>query len=148
MADWPVRAAAAFTAALGFAGEEWHIVASTDDMLQSAYRMAPCSQPQYTVMAVRMQPSGEVGYLLMSGFNFGLRSAVPIINRIPHFSIEMMRGLLGGVYARYFDDIVCTKPSWASAPCAPSPIFPDGTNSVQTYLWRIHFIMGFPLATN
>ena len=144
MADWPVRAAAAFAAAIGFDGEPWQMMASTDDMYK-AYRMAPCSQPQYTITAVR-SPNGDVRYLVMAGFNFGLKAAVPMFNRIPFFSTETMRRLLGGVCDHYFDDIATAEPSWAAAPCPPSPLFPDGENSVQACLWCVHTIIGFPLA--
>ena len=148
MADWPVRAAAAFAAALGFEGTPWHMLSSTDDMYK-AYRMAPCSQPQFTVTAVRHPDplkAGEVRYLTMAGFNFGLKAAVPMFNRIPFFSTELMRRLLGGVCDHYFDDIATAEPSWASAPCPKSELFPTGENSVQACLWFIHATIGFPLA--
>ena len=144
MADWPIRAAAAFAAALGFEGEPWQMQACTDDMFK-AYRMAPCSQPQYTVTAV-FNELGEVRYLVMAGFNFGLKAAVPMFNRIPFFSTEITRRLLGGVCDHYFDDIVAAEPSWAAAPCPISDQFPDGDNSIQSCLWCMHAIIGFPLA--
>ena len=158
MADWPMRAAAAFAAALGFEGKPWQILASTDDMYK-AYRMAPCSQPHYTVTAIRLpadvhaliqekegKSSSPVRYLTMAGFNFGLKAAVPMFNRIPYFSTEFMRRCLGGVCDHYFDDIITTEPSWASAPCPRSPIFPDCVNNVQACLWCVHALIGFPLA--
>jgi hypothetical protein len=144
MADWPVRAAAAFAAELGFDGETWRMQASTDDMYK-AYRMAPCSQPQYTVTAVR-NSAGEVRYLVMAGFNFGLKAAVPMFNRIPFFSTELMRCLLGGVCDHYFDDIITAEPSWAVSLCRPSLLFPEGEVSAQACLWCVHSIIGFPLA--
>ena len=158
MADWPVRAAAAFAAELGFNSHPWQVLASTDDMYK-AYRMAPCSQPQFTVTAIRLpehvhaalqeregKSSSPVRYLTMAGFNFGLKAAVPMFNRIPFFSTEFMRRCLGGVCDHYFDDIVTTEPSWATAPCPISPIFPNGVNNVQACLWCVHAMIGFPLA--
>ncbi|KAL3930298.1 MAG: hypothetical protein SGPRY_001596 [Prymnesium sp.] len=66
------------------------LMGSTDD-LADAYRHVPCADPRFTGVAVPDPDTGRVGYFTMSGFNFGLNSAVLCFNRFPECMTAVAR---------------------------------------------------------
>ena len=103
-ADFPARAAAAVRAARG---EPTPMRAGTDDV-GSFYRVVPCSEPQYTVVA---KVVGEhVRYFTMPGFNFGLASAPNQCCRVSEVALRILRGM-GIVCDKFVDDFVTVEPA-------------------------------------
>jgi hypothetical protein len=134
-ADFPVRAAGMYGRRKGSDGLE--LEAGTDDVA-SAYRVCLTSTPQYTVVCQWDPWAGEVKYLTMPGFNFGLKSAVVQFNRIPHFAVEVVRRMLAVCTAHYFDDFSVVEPTFARDA--------KGLSSGQGNLWRVMVALGFPLS--
>ena len=114
-ADLPVRIAAAFAALLDEGAEGgvgFGMRLGTDD-LEAAYRRVLVSTPQYTVVAVWDTDEGSVALFEMAGFNFGLHSAVLSFNRVAHIMCEIARRIFAVCTGHYYDDYVCTEPSFA-----------------------------------
>jgi len=51
----------------------------------------------------------------LPGFNFGLRTAVPQLNRTTDAYVAFMRRLLGVCCCKFFDDFNVTEPEWSAA---------------------------------
>ena len=84
----------------------------TDDWPR-AYRRAPVSRPEYTVVAVWNPFDRRVEYFLLAGFNFGLVSAVCAYNRWPRLVVSAARAWLGCCADSYFDDAFVGEPQYA-----------------------------------
>ena len=130
LADFPARVAAQFAAVLGWEGDEWTMSLATDD-LASAYRVFPCSTPGQTVFVQRNPETGKAAYFTMSGFNFGLASAVNQFNRLPEFSVAVARRIFGVCTGHYFDDFPTAEPTFAG-------------DSGKAALTELHAEIGFP----
>jgi len=76
---------------------------ATDD-IQSAYRMVPTSQPQFTVCALFCFEEDEVLFFGVPGHNFGLLSAVINFNRVPALFTAFSRAFFALWLKDYFDD--------------------------------------------
>jgi hypothetical protein len=130
-ADWPMRVAAAFVAALG-EHTDWDLWLATDDQFK-AYRFAPSCSPELTVVVMRNPHTGEPAYFTMRGFNFGLVSAVHGYLRIPGSTAAMAQRLGACVTAHYFDDFPTCEPHFAR-------------DSGQQFLQCLQRVLGFPMS--
>ena len=83
----------------------WSMLGGTDD-LADAYRHVPCADPRFTVVAIPNAETGEVEYFTLSGFNFGLKSAVLHFNRFPELMVAAARQIFASVCSHYYDDFV------------------------------------------
>ena len=111
-ADFPARAAALYSELVGDA-VLFSLSLGTEDV-SSAYRLAPCSQPWYTVFA-QWDPQAEaVVFFRLQGFNFGLKSAVLQFNRLSFFIARAAARLLRICCTSYFDDFCVVEPSFDS----------------------------------
>ena len=98
-----------------------------------AYRKSPVSSPRLNVVCVWNPYAHRPEYFLLSGFNFGLVSAVCGFNRWPHFVMASARAWLGCCSGSYFDDAFTGEPTYARG-------------SGQAALWAWAELTGLPFA--
>lgn len=103
-ADFPARAAAAFYEELG---RPVCMSGGTDD-IGSFYRVVPCREPRWTVVAVFTDEG--VRYFTLPSFNFGLASAPNQCCRVSEAALRIVRGLGGVVSDKFVDDFVTVEP--------------------------------------
>ena len=116
--DFPAKAARAFAERALEAGEPIPMMEHGLEDLFAAYRRAPTSQPQFTLVALwrpdpKLDTGGEVVYIEVPGHNFGLLAAVVNFNRAPEAFIAVARQLLGVVAEHYVDDFDMCEPTFA-----------------------------------
>ena len=116
--DFPAKVAKSFAARAAAAGMPIPMIEHGLDDLFAAYRRAPTSQPQFTIVALwrpdpTLEAGGEVAYVEVPGHNFGLLAAVVNFNRAPGAFIAVARQLLGVVAEHYFDDFDTCEPTFA-----------------------------------
>ena len=84
--DWPARVLKEFQKVANETGIPLPaMIAGTEDW-PNAYRAIPCSQPQYTCVALLNPDTNEVAWFTLPGFNFGLKSAVYQESAFRHMS--------------------------------------------------------------
>jgi len=130
-ADFPLRVAAAFAAALGLSAD-WTMFLATDDM-EAAYRRLACAQPSFTIVAQWDPVRRRVAFFRVQGFNFGLVSAVVQYNALAEMLTRAAVRLIPVVTCHYFDDWACPEPDFCG-------------NSGPDALARLFSLAGFPLA--
>lgn len=82
-ADFPARIARLFARLAEDEGQPLPPLLGRNDDLADAYRHVPCADPRFTVVDIPNPATSRVDYFTMSGFNFGLKSAVLCFNRLP-----------------------------------------------------------------
>ena len=110
-ADFPARVARLFAQLSWEKGRPLPPLLGGTDDLADAYRHVPCSDPRFTVVAAPDPRTGKVEYFTMSGFNFGLKSAVLCFNRFPECMTAVARQLLAVVCTHYYDDFAVVEPA-------------------------------------
>lgn len=110
-ADFPARVARAFARLSEEIDHPFLPLRGGTDDLADAYRHVPCADPRFTVVAVPNPRSREIEYFTMSGFNFGLKSAVLCFNRFPECVTAVARQVLAVVCSHYYDDFVVVEPA-------------------------------------
>jgi hypothetical protein len=108
--DFPARVCAATREMTARAGRPMPRMAGGTDDVASAYRHVPTADPRWTVV-VLLGPQGEPEYFTLSGFNFGLKAAVPQFNRVTEALTAVARRVLGVVCTHYFDDFATVEPA-------------------------------------
>ena len=116
--DFPAKVARAFAERAVEAGKPIPMMEHGLEDLFAAYRRAPTSQPQFTLVALwrpdpELDAGGEVVYIEVPGHNFGLLAAVVNFNRAPEAFIAVARQLLGVVAEHYVDDFDTCEPTFA-----------------------------------
>ena len=116
--DFPAKAARSFAERALEAGVPIPMMEHGLEDLFAAYRRAPTSQPQFTLVALwrpdpKLDTGGEVVYIEVPGHNFGLLAAVVNFNRAPEAFIAVARQLLGVVAEHYVDDFDTCEPTFA-----------------------------------
>ena len=116
--DFPAKVARAFAERAVEAGKPIPMMEHGLEDLFAAYRRAPTSQPQFTLVALwrpdpKLDAGGEVVYIEVPGHNFGLLAAVVNFNRAPEAFIAVARQLLGVVAEHYVDDFDTCEPTFA-----------------------------------
>jgi hypothetical protein len=71
----------------------------------SAYRIAPSSSPELTVVAIVSPKSGLLFFFLVRGMNFGLSAAALQFCRLPAFLVGVARRLFACPSDYYIDDL-------------------------------------------
>ena len=116
--DFPARVALVFyERAVALGVPMWQMRSGTDD-LADAYRHVPTRSPEFTVVALwdpEAEGGGAVRYFTLAGFNFGLKSAVPQLNRVAEAATLVALELLGVVCCHFFDDFNVTEPAETAA---------------------------------
>ena len=109
-ADFPARVARLFTEAC--AGEhELPLHGGTDDM-EKAYRRVAVDVPQ--VVALWDPFNKHTAFFVVSGFPFGLSSAVNAFNRLTTFMTAFNRRVLRLPSSHYYDDFVIVERAFAA----------------------------------
>jgi len=116
--DFPAKVARAFAERAAEAGQPIPMMEHGLEDLFAAYRRAPTSQPQFTLVALwrpdpKLDAGGEVVYIEVPGHNFGLLAAVVNFNRAPEAFIAVARQLIGIVAEHYVDDFDTCEPTFA-----------------------------------
>ena len=109
-ADFPARVARLFAEAQD--GEHTHALHGGTDDMEKAYRRVAVDIPQ--VVALWDPFNEEATFFIVSGFPFGLSSAVNAFNRLTTFMTAFNRRVLYLPSGHYYDDFVIIERAWAA----------------------------------